>query len=364
MPLSAGIVGLPNVGKSTLFNAISTGEAAAENYPFCTIEPNTGVVEVADDRLCRINGITPAKKVIPAVIELIDIAGLVKGASKGEGLGNQFLGNIKNVDAIVHVVRCFEDPNVTHVDGGIDPVRDITTIETELVLKDLETVENGITRMEKTAKSGDKEAIHALAVFQRVRETLNSGTPAHAAVTDADERAALRELCLLTMKPVLYVANVTEDGITGDNSHVTALREYAASQKAEVVVLCGKIEEELAQLDETERTEFLTDLGLTETGMNVLSRAVYKLLGLQSFFTSGPDENRAWTVRQGAAAPEAAGVIHTDFQKGFIKAEVYTLEDLETHRTEAALRAAGKIRQEGKEYTVRDGDIIFFKFNV
>ena len=364
MPLSAGIVGLPNVGKSTLFNAISTGEAAAENYPFCTIEPNTGVVEVADDRLCRINGITPAKKVIPAVIELIDIAGLVKGASKGEGLGNQFLGNIKNVDAIVHVVRCFEDPNVTHVDGGIDPVRDITTIETELVLKDLETVENGITRMEKTAKSGDKEAIHALAVFQRVRETLNRGTPAHAAVTDADERAALRELCLLTMKPVLYVANVTEDGITGDNSHVTALREYAASQNAEVVVLCGKIEEELAQLDENERTEFLTDLGLTETGMNVLSRAVYKLLGLQSFFTSGPDENRAWTVRQGAAAPEAAGVIHTDFQKGFIKAEVYTLEDLETHRTEAALRAAGKIRQEGKEYTVRDGDIIFFKFNV
>jgi ribosome-binding ATPase len=364
MGLSAGIVGLPNVGKSTIFNALCNGKAMVENYPFCTIDPNHGIVAVPDERLKRITALCPTEKVVPAFLELVDIAGLVKGASKGEGLGNQFLGHIKNVDAVVHVVRCFEDDNITHVEGAIDPLRDVSIIETELMIADSDTVERNIDRTSKAAKSGDKEAREKLAVLERAMEALSGAIPVRKLEFSIAERKLISELNLLTIKPVLYVANVDENGLAEDNKFVKALYEYSSSEKSECVKICGKIEAEIADLSETERPEFLATLGLSEPGLSVLAAHIYKLLGLETFFTSGPDENRAWTIANGSTAPQAAGVIHTDFEKGFIKADVYTLEDFEHYKTEVALRAAGKIRSEGKDYIMKDGDIVFFKFNV
>jgi GTP-binding protein YchF len=363
MGISAGIVGLPNVGKSTIFNALCSGKAAAENYPFCTIDSNKGIVAVPDDRLKRITTFLETQKVVPAFLELVDIAGLVKGASKGEGLGNQFLGHIKNVNAIVQVVRCFENDDIVHVDGSVDPVRDVETVNLELILKDLETVERNIERMAKIAKSGEKEAKAQLALYEEVRDVLSEGKRVRTAFTD-DSLLKLRELHLLTAKDVLYVANIDEDAIEQDNSHVSALRDLAGAEGAQYMKLCGKIEAEIAELPEEDRTEFLESLGLTESGLSVLAHKIYRLLGLQTFFTSTPKESRAWTIKVGTTAAPAAGVIHTDFEKGFIKAEVFTLEDLEKYRTDPALRAAGKVRQEGHDYVVQDGDIIFFKFNV
>jgi GTP-binding protein YchF len=362
--LSAGIVGLPNVGKSTIFNAFCNGKAEVQNYPFTTIDPNTGVIAIPDERLRRITQLIPTQKVIPAFLELVDIAGLVKGAADGEGLGNKFLGHIKNVDAIVHVVRCFEDGNVVHVEGSVDPIRDIGLITTELMLADIGTLERGILRVEKAAKSGDKEAKEKLAVFQKANESLSRGIPVRKTVTAPAELAAIAELNLLTAKSVLYAANVDEDSILDDNEHVKKVREFAAAEGSVVVRLCGKIEAEIASLPEPERPEFLESLGIVESGLATLAKAIYQLLGLETYFTAGEDENRAWTIRRGTPAPKAAGVIHTDFEKGFIRADVYTLAELEQYKTEVAIRAAGKMRSEGKEYIVKDGDILFFKFNV
>jgi ribosome-binding ATPase len=364
MGLSAGIVGLPNVGKSTLFNALTSGRALVENYPFCTIDPNHGIVAVPDGRLGRITEFSPAKKIVPAFLELTDIAGLVKGASKGEGLGNQFLGHIKDVDAIVHVVRCFEDENVTHVAGAVDPKSDIDIIETELMLADSATLENGIARVSKAAKSGDKELEEKLSVFEKVFDGLSRATPVRRLDLLPEERLALSELHLLTIKPVLYVANVDEQGLQGENAFVAAVRDIAAAEGSRCAVICGKMEAEIADLPEDERPEFLASLGLKEPGLAVLAREIYKVLGLQTFFTTSEKENHAWTISKGATASQAAGAIHSDFEKGFIKAEVYTLPDLEQYRSEVALRAAGKIRAEGRDYVVADGDVIFFRFNV
>ena len=364
MGLTAGIVGLPNVGKSTIFNALTSGKAAVENYPFCTIDPNHGIVAVPDKRLTRINELIPADKVVPAYIEMVDIAGLVKGASNGEGLGNKFLGHIKDVDAIVHVVRCFEDSDIVHVEGAVDPLRDISIIDTELMLADLTTVEQAVTRIAKAAKNGDKESKDKLAVVELVRDALGRGVPARKAVVDAEPRRHLADLHLHSAKPVLYVGNVDEQSLEGENAHVKALADYAAKEGSGMVIICGKIEAEISQLDKAEQAEFLQSLGMTEPGLYRLTRSIYSLLGLQSFFTAGGVENRAWTMPAGSTAPKAAGVIHTDFEKGFIKADVYSLDDLETYKTEAAMRAAGKLRSEGKEYIVKDGDIVFFKFNV
>ncbi|MBN1600975.1 MAG: redox-regulated ATPase YchF [Chitinispirillaceae bacterium] len=364
MSLAAGIIGLPNVGKSTIFNALSSGKAESANYPFCTIDPNHGVVAVPDSRLARITTCIPTDKVVPAFLELVDIAGLVKGASKGEGLGNQFLGHIKDVNAVIHVVRCFKNDDIVHVEGSIDPQRDISIIDTELILADLGTVERSVTRVEKAAKSGDKEAIQKVAVFKKANDALSQGIPIRKAITDPDEQKLLNELHLITSKPVLYVANVDEDGVATDNDAVKTVRKIAADENAECIKICGKLEEEIAQLSQEERDVFLAELGYEEPGLAVLSRAAYNLLGLETYFTAGKTENRAWTIKKGFKAPQAAGVIHTDFEKGFIKADVYSLEDLETYKTEVALRAAGKIRSEGREYVVQDGDIMFFKFNV
>jgi len=364
MGLTAGIIGLPNVGKSTIFNALCNGKAVVENYPFCTIDPNHGIIAVPDDRLPRITAYSPAQKVVPAFIELVDIAGLVKGASKGEGLGNQFLGHIKDVDAVVHVVRCFEDKNITHVEGSVGPLRDISIIETELMLADSDTVQRGIDRLSKAAKSGDKEIKERLASFEKAFESLSRAIPIRKLGLSPSETSNLSELHLLTSKPVLYVANVDEAGALEDSLFVKSVRDYAEAEKSGYVKISGKIEAEIVDLPEEQRPEFLATLGLAEPGLNVLARAIYTLLGLETFFTSGPKENRAWTIHKGTTAPQAAGCIHSDFEKGFIKADIYRLEDLERFKTEAAMRAAGKIRSEGKDYVIMDGDIIFFKFNV
>ena len=365
--MKLGIVGLPNVGKSTLFNSLTKAGAESANYPFCTIDPNVGVVTVPDERLNLLGDFYKSKKVTPAVIEFVDIAGLVKGASKGEGLGNQFLANIREVDAIVHVVRCFEDSNVVHVDGSIDPLRDIETINLELVFSDLEILERRIAKVTKTARM-DKEAAKELAFLEKVKAHLEEGQLAITLETEnEDEDAWLATYNLLTAKPVIYAANVAEDDIADDganNQYVQAVREYAAKQNSEVFVICAQIEEEISELDEDERKMFLEDLGLTESGLEKLVRASYHLLGLMSFLTAGEDETRAWTIKIGTKAPQAAGKIHTDFERGFIKAEVVNYQDLLDCGSYAGDREKGLVRMEGKEYVVQDGDVILFRFNV
>ena len=365
--MKLGIVGLPNVGKSTLFNSLTKAGAESANYPFCTIDPNVGVVTVPDERLNLLGDFYKSKKVTPAVIEFVDIAGLVKGASKGEGLGNQFLANIREVDAIVHVVRCFEDSNVVHVDGSIDPLRDIETINLELVFSDLEILERRIAKVTKTARM-DKEAAKELTFLEKVKAHLEEGQLAITLETEnEDEDAWLATYNLLTAKPVIYAANVAEDDIADDganNQYVQAVREYAAKQNSEVFVICAQIEEEISELDEDERKMFLEDLGLTESGLEKLVRASYHLLGLMSFLPAGEDETRAWTIKIGTKAPQAAGKIHTDFERGFIKAEVVNYQDLLDCGSYAGAREKGLVRMEGKEYVVQDGDVILFRFNV
>ena len=365
--MKLGIVGLPNVGKSTLFNSLTKAGAESANYPFCTIDPNVGVVTVPDERLNLLGDFYKSKKVTPAVIEFVDIAGLVKGASKGEGLGNQFLANIREVDAIVHVVRCFEDSNVVHVDGSIDPLRDIETINLELVFSDLEILERRIAKVTKTARM-DKEAAKELTFLEKVKAHLEEGQLAITLETEnEDEDAWLATYNLLTAKPVIYAANVAEDDIADDganNQYVQAVREYAAKQNSEVFVICAQIEEEISELDEDERKMFLEDLGLTESGLEKLVRASYHLLGLMSFLTAGEDETRAWTIKIGTKAPQAAGKIHTDFERGFIKAEVVNYQDLLDCGSYAGAREKGLVRMEGIENVVQDGDVILFRFNV
>ncbi|MFW5694331.1 MAG: redox-regulated ATPase YchF [Alkalispirochaeta sp.] len=369
MPLNVGIVGLPNVGKSTIFSALTSVPAEAANYPFCTIDPNVGIVPVPDERLQRLTEIIPTEKVIPTVVEFVDIAGLVRGASKGEGRGNQFLAHIRETGILAHVVRCFDDDDVTHVDGSIDPIRDIETINIELALADLETVTRRRDRLEKELKSHDKKIAVAAKAFQPVLETLTDhlqdGRPARSLELTPDQRAMIYDLHLLTAKPVLYVCNVDESGMDGTSPYEALVRRHAAGEGAEVVRICGQLEAEIAALEtEEERRAFLEDAGLQEPGLAQLIRSGYRGLGLRTFFTAGPKENRAWTFHEGATAPEAAGVIHTDFQKGFIRAETYHIEDLFTYGSEQKVREAGKLRQEGKEYRVKDGDVMFFKFNV
>lgn len=365
--MKLGIVGLPNVGKSTLFNSLTKAGAESANYPFCTIDPNVGVVTVPDERLKLLGDFYHSKKVTPAVIEFVDIAGLVKGASKGEGLGNQFLANIREVDAIVHVVRCFEDPNVIHVDGTIDPLRDIETINLELIFSDLEILERRIAKVTKTARM-DKEAAKELEFLQKIKAHLEDGKMAITMELESEEEEAwMPTYNLLTWKPVIYAANVAEDELSDDgesNPFVQAVKEYAAGQKSEVFVICAEIEEEIAELDEDEKKMFLEDLGLKESGLEKLVRASYRLLGLMSFLTSGEDETRAWTIRVGTKAPQAAGKIHTDFERGFIKAEVVNYRDLLDCGSYAGAREKGLVRMEGKEYVVQDGDVILFRFNV
>lgn len=365
--MKLGIVGLPNVGKSTLFNSLTKAGAESANYPFCTIDPNVGVVTVPDERLKLLGDFYHSKKVTPAVIEFVDIAGLVKGASKGEGLGNQFLANIREVDAIVHVVRCFEDPNVIHVDGSIDPIRDIETINLELVFSDLEILERRIAKVTKTARM-DKEAAKELDFLQKIKAHLEDGKLAITMELETeDEEAWMGTYNLLTWKPVIYAANVAEDELADDgasNPHVKAVKDYAVQQNSEVFVICAGIEEEISELDDDERKMFLEDLGLTESGLEKLVRASYRLLGLMSFLTSGEDETRAWTIKIGTKAPQAAGKIHTDFERGFIKAEVVNYQDLLDCGSYAGAREKGLVRMEGKEYVVQDGDIMHFRFNV
>jgi len=364
MTLKCGIVGLPNVGKSTLFNALTKAAIAAENYPFCTIEPNVGIVEVPDARMDGLVAIAKPQKVIPAVVEFVDIAGLVAGASKGEGLGNKFLANIRETDAIAHVVRCFEDPNVVHVAGKVDPVSDIETIHTELALADLDSVGKQLSKYTKVAKTGgDKEAQRLVAVLERAQVALDAGRPARSVDWSKEELTVLRPFFLLTMKPTMYVANVAEHGF-GDNPLLAKVEAYAKAEGAPVVAICAALEAQIADMSDADKLVFLADAGLAEPGLNRLARAAYALLGLQTYFTVGPKEVRAWTVVQGATAPQAAGVIHTDFERGFIRAEVAAYDDFVACGGEQGAKEAGKLRVEGKDYVVRDGDVMHFRFNV
>ena len=363
MSVKCGIVGLPNVGKSTLFNALTEAGIAAENFPFCTIEPNSGIVPVPDQRLDKLAAIVNPRKVIPTTVEFTDIAGLVAGASKGEGLGNQFLANIRECDAVAHVVRCFEDSNVTHVSAHINPAADIETINTELALADLETVEKNLDRVIRVARSGDKDARRQAQLLEKVKAHLDQAKPVRTLDLYKEEQADLYFLHLLTAKPVLYIANVDEAGFD-DNPHLDAVRQIAESEGAELVAICNKLEAEIAELDDDGKLEFLHDLGMTAPGLDRVIRAGYKLLGLQTFFTAGEKEVRAWTVGHGATAPEAAGAIHTDFEKGFIRAEVVSYHDFVGNSGEQGAKEAGKWRLEGRDYMVRDGDVIHFRFNV
>ncbi|MDQ7092480.1 redox-regulated ATPase YchF [Desulfosporosinus sp. PR] len=366
MTLHAGIVGLPNVGKSTLFNAITQAGAEAANYPFCTIDPNVGMVEVPDFRLQKLADMVHPKKIVPATVEFVDIAGLVKGASKGEGLGNKFLSHIREVDAIVHVVRCFEDPNVIHVEGSVNPERDIETIDLELILADMESIERRSERSSKLLKMGDKKARVEVELLERLKQVFNQGKGARTLTYTEEEREILKGFSLLTLKPVLYVANVREDGLAtaADNPYVQQVKGIAAQEGAEVVVVCAQIEAEISELEPEEKEVFLQDLGLSESGLDQLIRVSFHLLGLMTFFTAGPLEVKAWTIYQGTKAPQAAGVIHTDFERGFIRAEVVSYRDFVDNNGLNGARDKGLVRLEGKDYIMRDGDIVHFRFNV
>jgi len=364
MGLSVGIVGLPNVDKSTIFNALTAAGAQSANYPFCTIEPNVGIVPVADRRLTKLAELAESKQIVFTDLKVVDIAGLVRGASKGEGLGNQFLANIRETDAILHVVRCFDDPNVVHVEGSVDPQRDIEVIETELLLADLDAITKKYDRVGRLTRVGQKEYATQAEALEKAKNAVDAGTPLRAVDFTDDEREALRELNLITMKPVLFVANVSENDLGQETPALAKVRSIAAEKRGEVVVICGELEAQISQLPAAERDDFLKEMGLDEPGLNVLIRAAYKLLDLETFFTAGPKEARAWTIHRGARAPQAAGEIHTDFERGFIRAETIAYDDYIGCGSEQAAKAAGKMRSEGKDYVVQDGDVILFRFNV